>query len=85
MTSLLKIFGIATLLLLMSPILFAENFLSLKDRQFRSLPDDPSASKLKITVRLYPDTIQFGDPVYVICTFENVDDKVIEGIAGSYQ
>jgi len=58
-------------------LLYAEEPSSPKDWSVSSVSEEP---KLEITVRGYPDTIQFGDSIYLICNFTNAGERVIDDI-----
>jgi len=77
-----KMMGFVMILLSAMTLLSAEEQSSPKDWSVGSVSGNP---KLEITVRGYPDTIQLGDSVYLICTFKNVGDEVIDGIEVGYQ
>jgi hypothetical protein len=51
--------------------------------EIKSLPDKQN-KQLEVSVKGYPETIQWGDPVYLICTFTNKDKQVIENVPSSY-
>ena len=68
--------------LLSIALLHAEESVASKDWSVSSVSEDP---KLAIIVRGYPDTIQFGDSIYLICIFKNVGEQAIEEVTGSYQ
>jgi len=60
----------------------AEESVSTKSWSVHSVSENP---KLEITVRGYPNAVQFGDSVYLICTFKNVGKLPIEGVIMNYQ
>ena len=78
----IKTMGGVMLLLSIPTSFCAEELLPIRDWSVRSVSEHP---KLEITVRGYPDSIQFGDSIYLICTLKNVGEEVIEGIRMSYQ
>jgi hypothetical protein len=69
-------------LLSASAMLCAEEPSSPKEWSVSSVSENP---KLEITVRGYPDVIQFGDTLHLICTFKNVGDQVIDDVMVSLQ
>jgi len=68
-----RITGVA-LILIASAFLHAEEPESPKDWV---VTEDP---QLEFTVRGYPDTIYFGDTIYLICTYKNVGEQVIDDV-----
>ena len=77
MKSIFYIMGVTMALSSVLPLLHAEEPFSPKNWSVSSVSEEP---KLEITVRGYPDVIQFGDTIHLVCTYKNVGDRVIDDV-----